>query len=82
VAGFLLDCLIPFVSDLLLPVVVILDFLHSVADNLERLLHLEVLHELVVIKIVGELEQIVDLSFLFLFDLLLGLGPGGLAALL
>ena len=81
-SSLLFDSIVPLVGDLLLPVLVLLNLLDSVANNLEGLLHLEVLHIFVIVEVVGELEQIIDFFFFFFLDLLFGLGPSGLRALL
>ena len=81
-SSLLFDSIVPLVGDLLLPVLVLLNLLDSVANNLEGLLHLEVLHIFVIVEVVGELEQLIDFFFLLLLELLLSLGPRRFLALL
>lgn len=74
--SFLVVCLVPIVSHLFLPVWVSSDLSDAVLNDCESLSHLVILHVLLVVKFVGEFEQLVNLCLLILFHLALSLGPG------
>ena len=80
--NLLLSSLIPLLSDLLFPVLVLLDLFHTVLDDGESLSNLEVLHILVIVEIVGKLEQLINFSLLLVLLLLLCGRPCRLLALL
>lgn len=66
---------------MLFPVLVFLDFVDAVLDDLEGQFDFLVFHELVVVELVGELQQLVNLLLFFFLLLLRGRGPGGLLTL-
>ena len=74
--------LVPFFSDLLLPVLVRLDLFDSVLDDGEGLSNLEVLHELIIVQVISELEQLVYFCLLVILLFLFGGGPSWLLTFL
>jgi hypothetical protein len=73
--------LIPLLCDLLLPVLVGLDLFHSVLDDGEGLSNFKIFHELVIIEVVGKLQELVYFCLFVILLLLLGCGPSWLLTL-
>ena len=66
--SIILSCTVPLLGHVLLPLLVFSDLLDPVLNNGERLPNLIVLHVLLIIQIVGKLNEVVDfLFFMFLF---------------
>jgi hypothetical protein len=82
VFGSSLISLVPLISHLFLPVGLLLDLGHTLFDQSQRLSHFEVLHVLLVVQLVGKLQQFVYLSLLFLLGLLFGRSPCRLSGFL
>ena len=76
--GLLLVGLVPLLGHLLLPVRLLSELIDTVLDDGECLAHLVILHVLLIVKLVSKLKKVIDLSLFSLFELSLGLGPGGL----
>lgn len=76
--SFLLGLLVPFSSNSLLPVLVFRDFVDPVLDDFEGQFYLLVLHVFVVVELVGELEEVINLLFLFFLLLLRSCCPSRL----
>lgn len=68
-------CLVPLLSDLVLPVRILLNLVDAVLNDGECLSHLKVVHVLLVVELVCELKEVVDLLLLLLLDVLLCQGP-------
>ena len=63
-------CVVPLLGDLLFPVLILLDLVDSVLDDGEDLPDLEILHVLVIVKLISEFKQFINFSFLGIFLLL------------
>jgi hypothetical protein len=74
--------LVPLSGDIFLPVRVLGNLIDTVLDNSESLSDLVVLHIFFVVQLVGEFKQLIDLSFLVIFDLLSSLCPRGFLSFL
>jgi hypothetical protein len=66
--SLLLNGLIPFLGNILLPVLILPNFIYPLSNNLKCLSHLEILHEFVIIEIICELQQIINFLFLASFS--------------
>lgn len=68
--------LVPLVGHSLLPVFVLLEFLHAVFDDGEGRAHLIIFKVLFIVEVESKLDQLFDFLLLLLLLLLLGGGPG------
>ena len=73
--------LIPLLCDLLLPVLVGLDLFHSVLDDGEGLSNFKIFHELIIVQVIGKLEEIVYFCLLVILLVFLGGSPSWLLTL-
>ena len=67
--------LVPLISDILFPVLILFDLVDSVLDDSEGLSDLVVLHVLFIVKVVGKLNKVIDFGLFLVFLLLWGHGP-------
>jgi hypothetical protein len=81
-SGLLFLGLVPLLYEFVLPAHLVGDFVDPILDNCKSLAHLIILHVLLIIQLVGELKQLVNLSFLGVLLLLLSDCPRRLLALL
>lgn len=72
---FLLSSLVPFISNILLPVIVLFDLVYTVLNNCESLSDFVIFHVLFIIKVISEFNKIIDFSFFFIFQHFFGGGP-------
>lgn len=75
---FLLVSLVPLVSQLLLPVRLLLNFIYSVFYHSKSLSYFKILHIFLIVQFVCEFQQLINLVFFFLFRLLLSDCPSRL----
>jgi len=74
----LLVGIVPFLSDLFLPVGCLGQLIDSVLNDSEGLAHFVVFHVFLVIKFISEFKQVIDLSLLCIFHLPCSLSPSRL----
>jgi len=72
--GFI-SCLIPFFSNLLLPVLILLNLSNSLFDNLKCLGNFKVFHVFVVVEFICEFKKFVNFTFFVFFLLSLSRCP-------
>jgi len=71
----ILNSLIPLFSNLLLPVLILFDFSNSVFNDCKCLFDFEVVHVLIIVKIVCEFKELINFLLLILFLLFLSRSP-------